>query len=260
MTDQSINNIYDFLNKNKIPYSTNNQHNYINIPNGIIKYKSYASLQSSDILSTTIQQIKTLLEQYDCDIYIIVLTNTNKYNDINETCTNITDNLYRYFRNKNNPLNRLHFCKTPTEILKYYNIYGFNYCINKCGAVWTLISCYDIYFKIFKKYTILIEHNAYYRAIVVMTDDEIDILNTYSIKVVNDIPKCNVCMITKYNNKCNTGIIYGITFTSLNGGSRKPLRLIEGLTTTCCKCNGIIYDDIKKKHYCEPIKNKVLII
>ncbi len=150
-----------------------------------------------------------------------------------------------------------HFIETNTInscVIHDINEYFFNeysseirYGIIHTGALWSLVSKFEEMYSIINGNYILINPDVYKRAIVIMTDDEIELLWKYNIHII-DISDIEVCIITQDTYNTRTKFIHKINYMPLVGGNRIPIRIEEGITYLCEQCNRIFY--CNRQHNC----------
>jgi len=223
-----------------IPFNKKNiTENIIFIPGGIIKIKSYNTIKHQTDMEKFIKQINNMLTLYQKPIYVY-LDGIDTIDNFNIFC----NTFYQFVDMMN-----VAVCYSPEmiQVGEYY--YG----IKNAGALWTLISAFELYYPIFQNKAIIIQANIYNRAIVILTDDELTLLNKYNIIIVDTFDTYNtICYITQDTYNSKDMFNYIIKYIPLQGGQRTPCRLIDGITTICPMCNKIVYTDFNgiRKHNC----------
>jgi hypothetical protein len=151
-------------------------------------------------------------------------------------------------------INKVKLVNNISEII----VGPFNYIIKSTGALWTFITNYTYFFPIFQNFKILCPIDTYKRAIAIVNDEELAILHTYNMELIDnyDEHSDNLCVITQNTFQERCKFTYVINYVPLNGGNRSPCRLVEYVTTICPQCNNIAYVDntdgtyIIRKHKC----------
>ena len=231
---QSID-IIQLLKNYNIPYNKKNiKDNVIIIPDGIIKIKNFQTIKNNDDIDQLITQINKLISTYSNTIYIYIYNEDERYN------------MFINYINTKIDLSKVIITTSVNNI----NIGEFYYIIKSPGAIWTFISNYNYYFPIFSNFKILCYMDVYKRAICIMNDYELQLLNSYNFEIINDIEilEKNLCVITQNTFQERSLFTYIIKYEPLPGVKRTPCRIINGLTDLCSICNNIIYID---KHKCQ---------
>ena len=128
------------------------------------------------------------------------------------------------------------------------------YQINTSGPIYTF-AIDDNVLK-YSDYTYYITRNQYNRASSYMTDNELKSLHRVDLKIVDKIPDCCYKVFPSNKKKPNSDINYLTQFhhymkyIPLPGGFRTPIRLIEGHTHSCDKCNNIFNNRYMKDNLC----------
>ncbi len=234
------------LNQYNIPYNLRDKkENIIIIPNGVIKIKNFPTIRNNQDIIDYIKQLNKISFHYNLPIYSFFINinnslNINKFSDYNNICSVINANI---------DTSRILLCSNVNEIIvgEYY------YAIRTTGAIWTITTLFDIYYPIIKDKLIIINVETYKRAIVIMTDEEVDILHKYNINIIEGtiISSLNIIYITQDTFKERELFTFRIDYVPLNGGNRSPCRVVEGITTQCPYCNYIVYynsDGTLRKH------------
>ncbi len=248
-TVNDINELVYLLQTNNIPYNKKNiKENIIIIPGGIIKLKHFPTIRNNYDIEQFIKQIYYLQNtyhnnNYNLIIYIFItgLTNENHLDYIK---------FYNKFYSQVD-INSVRMVNTIGEIV----IGPFNYIIKSTGALWTFITNYNYFFPIFQNFKILCPVETYKRAVAIINDEELALLQTYNMEPIeNEIDENCSCVITQNTFQERCKFTYVIKYVPLNGGNRSPCRLVEGVTIICPECNNIAYiDNINnniRKHKC----------
>jgi hypothetical protein len=238
--------ILEALDTNYIPYNKKYiKDNIIFIPGYIIKTKNALFLSKSNYqieANQFISHIYKLLNEHNLPIYVL-LSNSELINP--ELYQIFMEYFFQHINSSS-----VSFIKSINEI----SLPDYFYVIRTSGAIWTLVTMFNYYYPIFNNKTIYVTFETYNRAIVIMTDEEISLLNNYNIIKINVIDEGlsnKFCVITQDTFKERGLFNYTIKYTPLNGGNRSPCRVIENLTTICPDCNYIVYYDINnviRKH------------
>jgi hypothetical protein len=222
---------------NRIPFNKKfKKDNVLLIPGGVIKIKNMQSIKNNADIELTIKQMQHLESKYKHlgSIYLY-MDNINMEN-------------YHTFYNVVSPHINSIICYTTEQIM----IGDYCYAIKMCGAIWTLITLFEVYYPIFQNKPILITNETYKRSIIIMTDEELELLHKYNIQLVDilDNMQNQLCYITQNTFDDRELFTFVIKYVPLNGGNRSPYRVIEGLTTICPNCQHIVYVDnmIIRKH------------
>ncbi len=222
---------------NRIPFNKKfKKDNILLVPGGVIKIKNMQSIKNNADIELTIKQMQHLESKYKHlgSIYL--------YMD------NIDENTFQTFCNLVNPHFNGTICYTTEQII----IQDYCYAIKMCGAIWTLITLFEVYYPIFQNKSILVTYDTYKRSIIIMTDEELELLHKYNIQLVDNLQNNlhNICYITQNTFEDRELFTFLIKYVPLNGGNRSPYRVIEGLTTVCPNCQHIVYVDnmIIRKH------------
>ncbi len=225
--------VEEFYISYNIPFKKHKDGNMYETQNSIIKIRQFSSLIHEDTIKKLITQINKINEK-PVYIYIHDITNESNFmavkNTIESNCINVNVicNIDEYYSNE-----------YSGEI---------RYGIIHTGAVWTLVSNHAEMYNIINGHFVLIPSTVYARAIVIMTDNEIELLNTYNINVIDGDLDTEVCYITRDTYATRTKFIKRIDYVPLEGGNRIPMRVIEGVTDHCPNCNRLVYID--RPHNC----------
>ncbi len=230
--------VLDILKTNNIPCNKKYiKDNVIFIPGSIIKIKNGLFLSKSNYQVETnyfISHIYKLLNEHNLPIYVLL----NNHELINQE---LYQNFIDYFyQNINSSTVKLINSMEEISLPEYF------YVIRTSGAIWTLTTMFNHYYPIFKDRVIYTTFDTYKRSIVIMTDEEILLLNNYNIVQVEAIDESysnKFCVITQDTFKERGLFNYHIKYVPLNGGNRSPCRVIDNLTTICPMCNYIVYYD-----------------
>ncbi len=234
--------IIKLLNYHNIPYNLKDKkENIIIIPNGVIKIKNYPTIRNNQDIIDYIKQLNKLSFNYNLPIYSFFI--------------NINDNKFTEYANIINIINpnidtsRILLCCNINDII----VGEYCYAIRTTGAIWTLTTLFDYYYPIIKDKLIITTIDTYKRAIVIMTDDELEIFHKYNINIIEGIieSNLNIIYITQDTFRERELFTFRIDYVPLNGGNRSPCRVVEGVTTICPNCNNIIYynlDGTLRKH------------
>lgn len=232
-----MNIIIEQLENNNIPFNKKKiKDNIIFVPNAIIKIKNFQTIKSNMDIEHFIKQIYGLYNQYNKHIYILILDIDNTYKFEHFT--------HMFYYNINSMMASI--CESPELI----NISEYFYGIRNQGALWTLVSQFEYYYQIFRNKLIYTDINTYQRAIIIMNDNELELLNRYNINILPEmIENENICYITQNTFKERDMFNYVIKYMPLVG-IRVPCRLIENITTICpqCSCIAFINNNTIKKH------------
>ncbi len=230
------------LNQYNIPYNLRDKkENIIIIPNGVIKIKNILTIRNNQDIIDYIKQLNKINVYYNLPIYsfFININDNNSSNIINIINANIDTS-------------QILLCSNINQII----IGEYCYAIRTTGAIWTIITLFDIYYPIIKDKLIIINIETYKRAIVIMTDIELEILYKYNINIIEGTintsisSNLNIIYITQDTFRERELFTFKIDYVPLNGGNRSPCRVIEGITTICSNCNNIVYytDGTIRKH------------
>ena len=233
MTTQLI----EYLTNHMVPFNTSlKADNIIIIPmnsegTGIIKVKNYMTLRNEADVHHFIHQIKTLNYYH---IYILL------ENIVPETFEAFTYMFYSKI-----DINRVTLCSTYEQII----INEWSYAIRSTGQLFTLVSMFSTYYPIIKN-IIHITISTYNHSIICMTDEEVAMLNKYNLNFVEEIISMpNVCYITKNTFKEKELFTFPMNSVPLIGGTRKPCRVIDGITMFCPSCGNIVFVDSTPEGY-----------
>lgn len=240
-------NCIHFFDKALIPYHKNIvAKNSLMIPGSFIKFKPKNSFHhGSDLLRfcNSIDKIIDSFSEFDYEIKIYVFLDNTTNDELIE--------YEKYFKSESQ--HNAIFVNDPSDI-KYYDI---NYYAHKCGVLWTFVAQYDKYFAIFSHINIYVTKKTYDHAIVIMDSNEIDILNSYNIIIVThkEIDAMqNLCYLSPMTTADSLNIIEEFFITVKNhplvGGHRNPVKIIDGLTEYCSKCNKIFYSTLIHDNKC----------
>jgi hypothetical protein len=245
-TANDINELIYLLQTHNIPYNKKNiKENIIIIPGGLIKLKYFHTIKNNYDIEQFIKQVYNIVLIYNKLVYIYVSGIENQLNYIE---------FYNKFYTKVD-INCVKLVTNVGEII----VGPFNYIIKSTGALWTFITNYNYFFPIFQNFKILCHIDTYKRAIAIVNDEELAILHTYNMELVdnyNNYIDDNICVITQNTFQERSVFTYVIKYVPLNGGNRSPCRLVDGVTNICPNCNNIAYVDntdstfIIRKHNC----------
>ena len=223
--------------------------NILLIPNGIIRFKNFKNFKNmtTDVIHF-INRILEVVKEHNFLIYI-VMTNICSEKRFNNFCNIV----YQYI-----DTTRITFCN-----LEQINIGEFNYATDRTNALHSMISNFEFMYSQIGNKIIYVKQKMYNLGIAILTDEELTILHTYNIILVDDIVQNldNICYIT------NTNVQHDISIFKLQFKStplpqfiddinyknhRKPIRIIENVTILCPYCLHIVYidDNIIRKHNC----------
>jgi hypothetical protein len=223
---------------NNIPFKVlKDRKNIILVPHGMIIIKKYNQLIQENKFKKFIQSINGI----DNTIYLYI-DELNLYDaTFDMLCQKIlSQNL------------KINIITTPNDILQYQEIYDYYYYIDICGPIWSMVVEPEKYHQILLDKIVRIHINVYNRAIVIMTDEEIEILMTFNIVIVDSLQENDVlCYIKQDNYNARDTFNLFIKYVPLSGLTRQPLRIIEHITTECDYCHAIIYID--RFHECKSI-------
>jgi hypothetical protein len=236
------------LNHN-IPFNLKHKKdNIIIIPNGVIKVKNFQTIRNKTDIMDYIKQLDTLSSQYNMPIFGFNI--------------NIINNRFMSFQdyNNNNPIrdnNNIIICSSLEEII----VGDFCYAIRNTGAIWTIVTLFDIFYPIIQNKMIIITTETYKRSIVIMNDIELEFFHKYNINIIDNSwneninnslsSNISICYITQDTFRERELFTFKIDYVPLNGGNRSPYRIIEGITSICPQCNNIVYyntDGTLRKH------------
>jgi hypothetical protein len=131
------------------------------------------------------------------------------------------------------------------------------YCIDTSGPLYTLAMLTDqnIISK-YMKYLYHVPKYEYDKATTYMNQEEIDNMNRFNIKIINDLSNIKYKVIL-VNRKINYGINFFeqfnqlIKYIPLPGGTRPPINYIKGHTIYCKICNELFnYKHINQYDIC----------
>jgi hypothetical protein len=242
--------LVQLLNQYNIPYnSKDKKENIIIIPNGVIKIKNFSTIRNNQDINDYIKQLNKLSFYYKFPLYSFFINiNNNKFADYNNICAIINSNI---------DISRILLCNNINQII----VGEYCYAIRTTGAVWTLTTLFNTYYPIIKDKIIIINVETYKRAIVIMTDVELENLHKYNINIIEG--PLNTSILSSLNINISISYItqdtfkerelftFRIDYVPLNGGNRSPCRVVEGVTTQCPYCNYIVYynpDGTIRKH------------
>lgn len=265
-TKMDINIAIEYLKNYNIPINRKyRDDNILLIPNGVIRLKNFKNFKNmtTDVVHF-INKIIEILKEHDFHTYI-VLTNICSENRFNNFCNIV----YQYINS-----NRITFCNSLEQIC----VGEFNYATDRTNALHSMISNFQFMYSQIENKIIYVKQKMYNLAIAILTDEELTILHTYNIILVDDIIQNldNICYITNTNEQYDNSL-FKLQFKStplsqfvddishisnINNISdisnksdknhRKPIRIIENVTTLCPNCLRIVYidDNIIRKHNC----------
>ena len=139
--------------------------------------------------------------------------------------------------------------KFVTDV-KQIPVAPYSFLINSGGPLYTLAK--GIVVSALEKAPLYITERDYYRAISLMTDDELSNLHRYTFELVTsaDDIKCDiVCIVTRQYLGPKVFTWY-IKYIPLSVENRIPCRIIEGYTDRCLKCARIMYVNFLTDHHC----------
>ncbi len=236
--------IVNLLNQNNIPYNLRDKkENIIIIPNGVIKLKNFPTIRNNQDILDYIKQLNKLSYYYNLPLYSLFLNTNDNYTNNYSNIINII--------NPNIDTSRILLCSNINEII----IGEYCYAIRTTGAIWTLTTLFDTFYPIIKDKMIIITIDTYKRAIVIMTDNELELFHKYNINIIEGKieSSLNICYITQDTFRERELFTFRIDYVPLNGGNRSPYRVVDGITTNCPYCNNIVYynpDGTIRKHGC----------
>jgi hypothetical protein len=230
------------LNQYNIPYNLRDKkENIIIIPNGVIKIKNFLTIRNNQDINDYIKQLNKISVYYNLPIYSYFI-NINETNQLsfNNICSIINANI---------DTSRILLLNDINKII----IGEYCYAIRTTGAIWTITTNYEYFMSILQNKLIIINIDTYKRAIVIMTDEELETLHKYNLNIIEGpiISSLNICYITQDTFRERELFTFRIDYVPLNGGNRSPCRVVEGITTQCHKCNYIVYynpDGTLRKH------------
>ena len=228
----------EYLKAHMIPFNTSHQKdNIIIIPKCVIKVKNYLTLRTEADVKHFIHQMYILyntMGSLDQKLYILL------ENIVPETY----DVFVQMFYSKIDA--NVTLCSTYDQII----LGEWSYAVRSTGQIFTMVSMFDTFYPIFSKHIIHITLSCYNHAIVVMTDEEIAMLNQYNFNFVDEIiSHPNVCYITKNTYKEKEKFTFPMDSVPLVGGTRKPCRVIDGVTMICPSCSNIVFVDSTPEGY-----------
>ena len=228
--------IIQLLQQNNIPFNKKHiKDNIIMVPGSLIKIKNIQFLSkgfNSGDINSFIKQIDKLIVDFNMSIYVL-LEGIEMCNPV------IFEKFYQYFYQHINPATVI-----LVDTVDKINVGEHHYVMRTSGAVWTFVTLFDTFYPLFLNKLIYITYETWKRSIVIMTDEEIELINKFNIMLVEEIiDNNNMCVITQNTFKERGLFNYTIKYTPLNGGNRNPCRIIEGLTCICPQCNKIVYMD-----------------
>lgn len=234
--------IVALLNQYNIPYNLRDKkENIIIIPNGVIKVKNYQTIRNNQDINDYIKQLTKLSIYYNLPLYAF-FTNIvdNKFFEYNNVCAILNANI---------DISRILVCDNINQI----NIGEYCYAIRTTGAIWTITTNYEYFMNILQNKLIIINIDTYKRAIVIMTNEELEILHKYNINIIEGKieSSLNICYITQDTFRERELFTFRIDYIPLNGGNRSPCRIVEGVTVQCPNCSHIVYynsDGTLRKH------------
>ena len=236
--------IINLLNQHNIPYNLRDKkENIIIIPNGVIKIKNYPTIRNNQDIIDYSKQLNKLSYHYNLPVYSLFLNINNNY--INNNNYNNIINII----NQNIDTSRILLCSNVNDII----VGEYCYAIRTTGAIWTITTLFNDYYPIIKDKLIITTVDTYKRAIVIMTDAELEILHKYNINIIEGHieSNLNIIYITQDTFKERELFTFRIDYIPLNGGNRSPCRVVECITTICPNCNNIVYynpDGTIRKH------------
>jgi len=242
--------VEQYLIKHDIPYKRNvkvyknktqtHEIDFI-IPGAIIEVK-HRILKKHCIYSikSLLKQIARLKQLYKGIIYFY----------------NRSDEMDDYTRSTFNELGVV--CIKDLDDIKYDT---YSYFTSETGIIKTMSSYlnndYDAFVHKFKD-NIYTTPNTYYRCIVIMTDDEIERLTKYNIKLVDSHKKLKnpVLINSRDNSFLHSFDIFNIRIKvlGLDNEVRNPTRLISGYTEICTECKELIIAKYVKDGVCKMCK------
>ena len=231
------------LNQSNIPYNLRDKKdNIIIIPNGVIKIKNFLTIRNNQDINDYIKQLNKLSVFYNLPLYSFFI-------NINDNSSYI--NIFNII-NANIDTSRILLCNNVNQII----VGEYCYAIRTTGAIWTITTNYEYFMPILQNKLIIISVETYKRAIVIMSNEELEILHKYNINIIEGqiMSNLNIIYITQDTFKERELFTFRIDYVPLNGGNRSPCRVVEGVTTICPNCNNIVYYNpdgtIRKHGYC----------
>jgi hypothetical protein len=230
------------LNQHNIPYNLRDKkENIIIIPNGVIKIKNFPTIRNNQDINEYIKQLTKINVYYNLPIYSFFINiDNNKYPEYYNICAVINANI---------DTSRILLCNNINQII----IGEYCYAIRTTGAIWTITTKYEYFMPILQNKLIIINIETYKRAIVIMTDEELEIFHKYNINIIEGLitSSLNIVYITQDTFRERELFTFRIDYVPLNGGNRSPCRVVEGITTICSNCHHIVYynpDGTLRKH------------
>ena len=210
--------------------------NIIIIPNGVIKVKNFHTIRNVNDMNDYIKQLNHLSAQYNLPVYgFNININTNNFINFYEYCQYINQHI-----NTN-----INICSSLDEII----VGEYCYAIRTTGAIWTLVTLFSDFYPIIQDKIIIITSDTYKRAIVIMTDEELELFHKYNINIIDSnsintsINNISIIYITQDTFRERELFTFKIDYIPLNGGNRSPCRVVDGITTICPNCGNIVYYD-----------------
>ena len=195
------------------------------LPGVSVKFKSKNTFNHSSSLENLCSQID------NCAIYPVCIFIDATDQELADCSTKL----------HNQSLQKVKFINKFQEI-KYADV---QYYSPKCGVLWAIVAQYDQYYSIFKGVDIYVAQETYNHAIGILTDEEVEQLDSYNIKITTAedlylMPY--ICYLSSENGtRSETEFYYKIKNCSLSGSLRKPCRFVAGTTSLCPACNKIAY-------------------
>ena len=231
--------ILQLLQNHNIPYNKKNiKENVIIIPGGIIKVKNFQTIKNNYDIEAFIKIVNNLITTYNQIIYIYM--------------ENINENYYMFLQYV---YTKIDINKVIiTDSINNINVGVFYYIIKSTGALWTFFTNYNYFYPIFQNFKIICPIDTYNRAIVIMNEDELLLLHSYKLELVDNnfyYDDNKLCVITQNTFQERCVFTYVIKYVPLNGGNRSPCRVVDGITCICPICNNITYitDGVIRKHH-----------
>ncbi len=242
-----INDLIYLLQTNYIPYNKKNiKENIVIIPGCLIKVKNFQTIKNNYDIEQFAKQIHNINNININDVIYIYMTGLTYENQ-----TDYASFYIKFYTKVDN--NKVRIVNNIGDII----VGQFNYIIKSTGAIWTFVTNYNYFFPIFQNFKILCHIDTYKRAIAIMNDEELALLHTYNMELIDNYENYNsVCVITQNTFQERSVFTYVIKYVPLNGGNRSPCRLVEDVTIICPYCNNIAYiDNINnniniRKHKC----------
>jgi len=247
-----------YLEKNRIPYHqdklgylvTGKSGSNIIIPGSIIKFKAKGTFyhrSSIDAFARLIDDILRDDEVINSGFALLVFVydaDDTELQDCRKMFEKISSDQVTF-------INKVD--KIPVRETNYY--------VTNCGPIWSFVSDYDEFFKLYAGKKIRMGEQTYNASIAIMTDEEIERLNRYDLVLTDEDELAgldHICIIGKegFSKKHNPvfEFVEKINYIPLPGGKRRPCRLVDRVTMICSDCDSIIYERFKDE--CIACRNK----